>query len=99
MKVCKVFQTRSKAGILSAKNSMANSAPLIPITHQLVRISKAGGSASTPGTSQQPQRGHGGVQVEPGGKAGRHHSRYNLIAGKLHHPDRIVRRTSINPAK
>src|SRR6202051_3202965 len=42
IKVCSAFQIRSKAGILSAKNSMAKSAPLAAITYQLATRSKTG---------------------------------------------------------
>src|SRR5216684_5986541 len=54
MKVCSAFQIRSKAGILSAKNSIANSAPLAPITHHLASTSNAGGSANTPKCASSP---------------------------------------------
>src|SRR5438309_2247023 len=54
IKVCRVFQTRSKAGILSAKNSTANNAALTPITYQLESISRAGGNESTPRRAKSP---------------------------------------------
>ena len=54
MKVCSAFQIRSKAGILSAKNSTANSVPLAPITHQLVSAYSPGGNASIPQCPSNP---------------------------------------------
>ena len=44
MKVCNAFQTRSKAGTLSAKNSTVKSARLAPMTHQLASRCKGEGS-------------------------------------------------------
>src|ERR1700694_1618705 len=55
IKVCSAFQTRSKAGILSAKNSMAKSAPLAAITYQLATRCKAGGKDSTPKWASSPR--------------------------------------------
>ena len=44
--VCSAFQTTSKAGILSAKNSTVNSASAAAITHQFVSKCSDAGSAS-----------------------------------------------------
>src|SRR5690242_1950051 len=55
MKVCSAFQIKSKAGILSAKNSTANSAPLAPITHQLASTSKPGGNAKIRACASSPR--------------------------------------------
>src|SRR5882724_954771 len=55
MKVCSAFQIRSKAGILSAKNSIPKSVPLAPITHQLASTSNPGGNASTPTCDSTPR--------------------------------------------
>ena len=78
---------------------MANSAALIPITHKFVRIPKAGGRASTPARASSPSVATVAYRLSPAAKLVATTSRHDLIAGKLHHPDRIVRRTNINPAK
>ena len=63
MNVCNAFQIRSKAGILSAKNSIPNNAPLIADHPPTDSTSRPGGKARIRRVPQQPERRHRGVEV------------------------------------
>ena len=71
MKVCRAFQTRSKAGILSAKNSMTNSAVLATMTGQPLEQMESWGKGQMAEAGQQAEDGDGGVEVQAGGESDR----------------------------
>jgi hypothetical protein len=60
---------RSKAGILSAKNSMAKSTAEAAITHQLASKCRPCRQVQQTGVGQQAQRGYCGIDIEAGGEA------------------------------
>src|SRR5215469_5036900 len=53
--VCRAFQTRSKAGILSAKNSIAKRITAAPITYQLASSCSEGGRWTAPDRDSNPR--------------------------------------------
>src|SRR5208282_3987759 len=54
-KVCRAFQSKSKAGILSAKNSMAKRTPEAAITHQLESRWRPDGKSTRPPRQSSPR--------------------------------------------
>src|SRR5208337_4125719 len=67
-KVWSAFQIKSKAGILSAKTSMANSTPEAAITHQLVSKCRPEGKSTRPAWASRPRVATVAYRLSPAAK-------------------------------
>src|SRR5579859_1118216 len=81
MKVCRAFQIRSKAGILSAKNSIPNSTVLATMMGQLSSSCSPGGSGRCPKCARSPKTATVAYKFNPAAKPIAASSANNSLGG------------------